>query len=76
MKPHPDDKLFNRRIMAYGGLIFSAFWVMQVFWVDVLLHAMETAKVIAYLGVPPTLAGLGFWQYLKAAAKDDSSRNN
>jgi len=66
----PDDKLFNRRLMAYGGLLFSVVWFLMVFWTDV-FHGFEVAKVIAYLGVPASIATLGFWQYLKAAKKDD-----
>ena len=65
-----NDKLFNRRIFAYYGLIFSLVWFMMVFWVDVFV-GFETGKVIAYLGVPATIAGLGFWEYLKAAQKSD-----
>lgn len=71
MRPNPDDHLYNRRLIAYAGLIFSAFWVLQVFWIDVLFADMDTGKVIAYLGVPPALAGLGFWKYLEACKRDD-----
>ena len=69
-KEKPDDKMFNRRIFAYYGLIFSVFWFMMVFWTDV-FSGFETAKVVAYLGVPATIAGLGFWEYLKAAKRSD-----
>lgn len=69
----PEDKLFNRRLMAYAGLVFSLVWFQQViilvfvgYFFEVQLSA---AVVIALLGVPTTLAGLGFWQYLKAAGK-------
>ena len=65
-----NDKLFNRRIFAYYGLIFSLVWFMMVFWTDVFV-GFETGKVIAYRGVPATIAGLGFWEYLRAAKKSD-----
>ena len=68
---HPKDKLFNRRLMAYAGLIFSVFWFLMVFWTDVFV-SFDVAKVIAYLGVPAAIAGLGYWSYLKAAQKDDT----
>ena len=71
MKKKPDDHLYNRRLLSYAGLIFSALWFLQVFWVDALFGNFDAAKVIAYLGVPTTIAGLGFWQYLKACEKDD-----
>lgn len=65
-----DDKLFNRRIFAYYGLLFSIGWFLMVFWTDVFV-SFEVAKVVAYLGVPAAIAGLGFWEYLKAAKKSD-----
>lgn len=70
MKHHPDDPLFNRRLIAYAGLIFSVVWFAMVFWTDVFI-TFELGKVVAYLGVPATIAGLGFWKYLKAAEKGD-----
>lgn len=71
-KNKPDDRLFNRRLMAYGGLLFSVFWFLMVFLTDAWKsETFETAKIVAYLGVPASIAGLGFWQYLKAAKKDD-----
>lgn len=42
----------------------------MVFWTDIFTE-LETAKVVAYLGVPATIAGLGFWEYLKAAKRSD-----
>jgi hypothetical protein len=42
----------------------------MVFWTDVFV-TFETAKVIAYLGVPATISGLGFYKYLEACEKDD-----
>lgn len=72
MKNHPDDKLFNRRLMAYGGLIFSVVWFVMVFATDAWKsETFEVAKIVAYLSVPASIAGLGFWQYLQAAKKDD-----
>ena len=66
----PKDKLFNRRIFAYYGLLFSIGWFLMVFWTDVFI-TFEVAKVVAYLGVPATIAGLGFWEYLRAAKRSD-----
>lgn len=72
-KPH--DKLFNRRLMAYGGLIFSVIWSQEVLLIWAVLVAFgkspDASVIIALLGVPGSIAGLGFWQYLKAAKKDD-----
>ena len=70
MKRHPDDHLYNRRLIAYLGLGFSIIWFSMVFWTDVFV-SFELGKIVAYLGVPATIAGLGFWKYLRAAEKDD-----
>lgn len=70
----PDDKLFNRRIFAYYGLLFSIGWFLMVFWTDVFV-TFDVAKVVAYLGVPATIAGLGFWEYLKAAKRSDDKED-
>ena len=73
-KENIKDRLFNRRLMAYGGLLFSVFWFLMVFITDAWKsETFEVAKIVAYLGVPATIAGLGFWQYLKAAKKDDDN---
>lgn len=72
-----DDNLFNRRCMAYGLLIFSVFWFIMVFVTDAWKsETFEVAKIIAYLGVPTTIAGLGFWQYLKAAKHEDEKKKD
>ena len=71
----PDDKLFNRRVLAYYGLIFSVYWVhliLAIFFILMMGEKQADATVIiAFLGVPGTLAGIGFWKYLKACEKDD-----
>lgn len=75
MKHHPEDKLYNRRLLAYAGLVFCFFWVTALLANDLILIWFDkdigVAKVTAYLSVPGMLAGLGFWEYLKAAKKDD-----
>ncbi len=69
-QPKINDPLFNRRVFAYYGLAFSVLWFLMVFWTDVFVD-FEVGKVMAYLGVPAAIAGLGFWEYLKAAKKGD-----
>ena len=71
MRHRPDDPLYNRRLLAYAGLIFSALWFIMVFWVDVLFADMDSSKVIGYLSVPPGLGGLSYWGYLSACKTDD-----
>ena len=75
MKNHPDDKLYNRRLMAYSGLFFSVVWFVSCFCAIVVLaytgKSLEPATAASLLTVPAALAGLGFWGYLGAAKKDD-----
>ena len=66
----PNDHLYWRRLLTLFGLGFSLFWFFMVFWTDVFV-TFDVAKVIAYLGVPATISGLGFYKYLKACEKDD-----
>jgi len=70
-----NDPLFNRRVFAYYGLIFSVLWFLMVFWTDVFID-LEVGKVAAYLGVPAAIAGLGFWEYLRAAKESDMKERN
>ena len=70
-----DDPLFNRRLMTYYGCVFSAAWMLMVFVVDAVRDTpFETAKVIAYLGVPTTLLGIFGTYYLRACEQDDKAR--
>jgi len=70
-----DDKLFNRRLLAYYGLLFTVYWSHLILLVYVVLafkHGQADAVIIAaFLGVPGTLAGIGFWKYLQASEKSD-----
>jgi hypothetical protein len=72
----PDDQLYNRRLISYFSLFFSAVWFQQVFVLVVLgmfVSQPVTAPVItALLGVPASLAGLGFYKYLEACKKEDN----
>lgn len=73
-----DDPLFNRRLLAYYGLIFSVYWNHLVLAAYVYLAKSGVGSdpaLIALLGVPTTIAGLGFWKYLKAAEKDDDNKS-
>lgn len=74
-----DDKMFNRRLLAYYGLIFTVYWAHLTLFMYILLlgagREVDAATVIAFLGVPGSLAGLGFWKYLKAAEKDDDKQS-
>lgn len=74
-----DDKMFNRRLLAYYGLVFSVYWSHLILVISTFLYIigkpMDAALGVAFLGVPGTLAGLGFWKYLKAAEKDDATSN-
>lgn len=73
----PSDKLFNRRLLAYVGLVFSVFWFLMVFLTDAWKSdTFEVAKIVAYLGVPASIAGLGFWQYLSAAKRSDEKEQD
>lgn len=72
-----DDHLFNRRILAYYGLIFTVYWnhlVLGAYIWLALAGVGSDAALIALLGVPGTIAGLGFWKYLKAAEKEDEGK--
>ena len=71
----PDDQLYNRRLITYFGLAYSAIWFQEILIVIVvaiyLKAPLDAAGIGALLGVPTTLAGLGFWKYLEAAKKKD-----
>lgn len=65
-----DDKFYNRRRLAVFSLAYAVIWGFIILLIDS-FTAMETAKVIAYLGFVATVCGLPTWEYLKASAKDD-----
>src|SRR5688572_10481722 len=73
----PDgDPLFNRRRLTYFGLAFSVYWVHLILIVYVWgPQPADPIIVTAFLGVPATLAGLGFYKYLTAAEKDDAIKS-
>lgn len=79
-KKRRNDQLYNRRLMSYGGLIFSVLWFQQVLLIVAAGYFFEahiTAPVVvALLGVPATLAGLGYWRYLEACKTEDEKRIN
>lgn len=73
-----DDSLFNRRLLAYYGLVFTVYWNHLVLFSYIYLAKSGVGSdpaLIALLGVPSTIAGLGFWKYLKAAEKEDDNKN-
>lgn len=69
------DPLFNRRRLAYFGLAFSIYWVHLILLVYVFGPPPDAVSITAFLGVPATLAGLGFYKYLRAAENDDAVKN-
>lgn len=75
----PADQLYNRRLLSYFGLAYSAIWFQQVLIIIVvgmvLEQAVTAAVVTALLGVPAGLAGLGFFNYLNACKVDDRKRS-
>lgn len=79
-KAAPDgDGLFNRRILAYYGLVFTVYWVHLVLaaYIYLAINGVGSdAALVALLGVPGTIAGIGFWKYLKASEKEDENKNN
>lgn len=74
-----DDRMFNRRLLAFYGLAFSVYWSHLIlilwFFLMVIKREADATVVIAFIGVPGALAGLGFWKYLKAAEKDDAKQS-
>lgn len=70
-----DDPLFNRRRLAYFGLVFSIYWVHLILVVYVFGPVPDAVCITAFLSVPATLAGLGFYKYLRAAENDDAIKN-
>lgn len=70
-----DDPLFNRRRLAYFGLAFSIYWVHLILIVYVWGPPPDAVSITAFLSVPATLAGLGFYKYLRAAETDDAVKN-
>lgn len=73
----PDDQLFNRRLISYFTLAYSALWfvlVLVLVLVCVILNnPLEAAVVASLLGVPASLTGLGVWNYLSACKKEDKA---
>lgn len=68
------DGLFNRRRLAYFGLIFTVYWSHLVLLVYVFGPPPDAVSITAFLGVPSSIAGMGFYKYLKAAESDDASK--
>lgn len=65
-----EDNLYNRRLLSYYSLAFSAIWFQEILIVLVvgmiLKQPLDGAVTAALVGVPAALAGLGFWKYLEA----------
>lgn len=76
----PGDQLYNRRLISYFSLAYSAFWFQQVLLMIiigmVLNSPLDAATVGALLGVPASLAGLGFYKYLQAASKSEDETDD
>lgn len=74
----PEDQLYNRRLISYFSLLYSAVWFQEVLflimWSIYLKTPVEAEIVVALLGVPASLAGLGFWNYLKACKDQDKKK--
>lgn len=74
----PDDQLYNRRLLSYFGLAYSAAWFLLILVLIiigmVLKSPVDAASITALLGVPAGLAGLGFWKYLQACRHDDHEK--
>ena len=70
-----DDTLFNRRRLAYFGLAFSIYWTHLILAVYIWGPTPDAVCITAFLGVPATLAGLGFYKYLRAAETEDAIKN-
>lgn len=74
----PEDNLYNRRLLSYFSLFYSAIWFQEILAVIVILGlcgiAPDGAVVAALVSVPAALAGLGFWKYLEACKLEDEKR--
>ena len=73
-----EDQLYNRRILSYYSMAFSAIWFQEVLIVIIISLALgqplDGTVVASLLGVPTALAGLGFWKYLEAAKQQDKTK--
>lgn len=77
LKPsyHERDILYNRRLLAYYSLLFSAVWSVCIFAAWLLLAYRNGQEIGAtdlgvLFGVPGLIAGLNVWKYLEAAKID------
>ena len=74
------DGLFNRRRLAFWGIAFSVYWVHVILLVHVFTiykaQASDAVIITAFLAVPTSLAGLGFFKYLRAAENDDAFKTS
>lgn len=73
----PQDQLYNRRLISYFSLAYSALWFQEVLLVLIIgmyfKQPVDAAIIAALLGVPTSLAGLGFYNYLKACEEEDDN---
>lgn len=74
----PDDLLYNRRILAYYSLIFSALWSIAVLilWSVLVFRNgqdISAADLGILFGVPAGITGLNVWKYLEASKIDQIS---
>lgn len=71
----PDDQLYNRRLLSYFALAYSAVWFQQVLFVVFIAvfldRALDAAIIASLLTAPASLAGLGYWKYLQASKDND-----
>lgn len=76
----PGDQLYNRRLLSYFSLVYSAVWFLLILALIivgmVLKSPIDAASIAALLGVPASLAGLGFWKYLQACKHDDHDKES
>jgi len=65
-----NDKLKNRRRLAYASFLFSVAWYVAFFAVHA-THRPDwgAAIVSAYFGVPGLLSSLNIWRYMSACEK-------
>lgn len=75
----PDDQLFNRRLLAYYSLMFTALWSVSVLALWAFLrfydHDVPATDLTVLFGVPGTITAITTWKYFDGAKTDQILKN-
>lgn len=71
---NPEDQLYNRRLLAYYSLMYTAIWSVLVLalWASLRFHGFEVpaTDLTVLFGVPGLITSITTWKYFDGAKTD------